>query len=578
MAADGSERRLAAILAADVVGYSRQVAADEAGTLARLRTLRTDFIEPLVAEQRGRLFKTLGDGFLIEFASAVQAMRCALALQTRGPGDEARMLLRVGVHQGDLVIDGGDLLGDGVNIAARLGSLAEPGGICVSARVWEDAAGKIALEVTDLGKPTLKNIDRPIQVYRVHVPEIDRQPIALPDKPSLVVLPFQNMSGDPDQEYLVDGLVEDITTALSRLRSLFVIARNSAFTYKGRAVDVRQVGRELGVRYVLEGSVRKSVSRIRITGQLIDAMTGVHVWADRFDGPFEDVFDLQDRVTSSVAGAIEPHLQRAEIERAQRKPTEDLGAYDYYLRAVALMNEWGNERLAEANVLFAKAWTLDPGYGAAYAMAAYTINMQRATGALSVDGPEIAEAKRLALLAATTGRDDPTALRCAGAVLAYSGDQLEAGLLLIESSCALNPNSAEGWNMMGWVKAWLGYPDAAIAHIEHSLRLSPLDPHRYTRHLSMATAHFFAGRYKEAASWAERAVSEQPRFSASYRYWAASLAMCGRLEEARRAVAGVVRLAPQTRLSNASHWMPRFRPPDYAPRMIQALRKAGLPE
>src|SRR6478752_2788651 len=317
-------RRLAGILAADVVGYSAMVGADEPGTLAHVRALRTDVIEPLAATHGGRLFKTTGDGFFVDFASAVQALRCAIAIQDKLRAQTDGLRLRIGVHQGEVVAEGDDLLGDGVIIAARLEPLAEPGGICISSRVREDAAGKMALEVDDLGEPELKNIAAKIRVLRVRLSAAERPPLPLPDKPSLVVLPFQNMSGDPEQEYSADGMVEEITTALARVGSLFVIARNSAFTYKGRAVDVRHVGRELGVRYVLEGSVRKAGSRVRITGELVEAATGTHRWADRFDGTLEHVFELQDRVAANVAGAIEPNLRAAEVVRAQRKPTGSL--------------------------------------------------------------------------------------------------------------------------------------------------------------------------------------------------------------------------------------------------------------
>jgi adenylate cyclase len=338
------------------VGYSRLIGADEPGTLAKLAALRSTVIDPQMAAHGGRVFKTTGDGLLAEFASGVQAAQCAIAIQQAMRAQEG-IELRIGVHSADVTVQpDGDLLGDGVNVAARLEGLAEPGGICVSGRVREDAAGKIALDVEDIGTPELKNIAQPVRVFRVRLGAPERPALALPEKPSLVVLPFQNMSGDPEQEYFVDGLVEDITTALSRMRSLFVIARNSAFTYKGRAVDVRQVGRELGVRHVLEGSVCKAGSRLRITGQLVDAASGAHLWANRFDGALEDVFDLQDQITSNVAGAIEPHLQRAEIERAQRKPTQDLGAYDYFLRGVAILQEWNAERMPEARALFAKAY------------------------------------------------------------------------------------------------------------------------------------------------------------------------------------------------------------------------------
>jgi adenylate cyclase len=339
-------RRLAAILAADVAGYSRLIGADEEGTLERLKALRRELIDPSIARHHGRIVKTTGDGILIEFGSVVDALRCATEVQT-AMGErnvdvphEKRIEFRAGIHQGDIVVDEGDIFGDGVNVAARLESLADPGGICVSARVQEDATGKLDIKFDDLGEQSLKNISRPVRVYRVEArPMSARQPqapaLALPDKPSIAVLPFQNMTGDADQEYFVDGVVEEITTAISRLPWLFVIARNSSFTYKSRAVDVKQVARELGVRYVLEGSVRKGGNRMRITGQLIDTTTGAHIWADRFDGLLDDIFELQDQVASSVVGAIEPKLQVSEIQRASRKPTEKLDAYDVYLRALA---------------------------------------------------------------------------------------------------------------------------------------------------------------------------------------------------------------------------------------------------
>jgi adenylate cyclase len=324
-------RRLAAILAADVAGYARLIGADEGGTLERLRALRREILDPKIAEHRGRLVKTTGDGLLVEFASVVDALRCATEVQaalTEGnvplPSNR-RIAFRIGIHQGDIVVEDGDIFGDGVNIAARLEGLAEPGGICVSARVQEDAAGKLDLAFDDIGEQQLKNIARPVRAYRVVTATSSAMSQAapgppLPDKPSIAVLPFANMSGDPEQEYFVDGMVEEIITALSRIRWLFVLARNSSFTYKGKAVDVKQVGRELGVRYVLEGSVRKAGGRVRITAQLIDVTNGTHLWADRFDGALEDVFELQDKVAISVAGVIEPALQAAEITRSANRP------------------------------------------------------------------------------------------------------------------------------------------------------------------------------------------------------------------------------------------------------------------
>jgi adenylate cyclase len=322
-------RRLAAILAADVAGYSRLIGADEERTLNRLRSIRADVIDPKISDNRGRIVKTTGDGLLVEFSSVVDALRCASEIQSAlaegnaGIFAEKRIEFRMGINVGDIVVENGDIFGDGVNVAARLEGLADPGGICVSARVQEDVAGKLDLTFEDLGEQSLKNIARPVRVYRVRPTTIGRTQTSspaeiapvftLPDKPSIAVLPFQNLSGDPEQEYFADGMVEEIITALSRIRWLFVIARNSSFTYKGQSVDVKQVGRELGVRYVLEGSVRKAGHRVRITGQLIDAITGTHLWADRFDGSLEDVFELQDKVALSVAGVIEPALQDAEM-------------------------------------------------------------------------------------------------------------------------------------------------------------------------------------------------------------------------------------------------------------------------
>ena len=437
-----ANRRLAGILAADVVGYSVMVGADEPGTLARVRALRTDVIEPLAATHGGRLFKTTGDGFFVDFASAVQALRCAIAIQDMLRAQADGLRLRIGVHQGEVVPEGDDLVGDGVIIAARLEPLAEPGGICISSRVREDASGKMALEVDDLGEPALKNIAARFRVFRVRYGAAERPPLPLPDKPSLVVLPFQNMSGDPEQEYFTDGMVEDITTGLSRIRSLFVISRNSAFTYKGRAVDVRQVGRELGVRYVLEGSVRKAGSRVRITGQLVDTSSGAHLWADRFDGTLEDVFELQDQVTASVVAAIEPNLLKAEIQRAQRKPTENLQAYDLLLRALPHFSTGSRDALAEAAHLLRRAVEIEPAYapGLAYlALCQWTIVSQ---GWMDRGNPAVAEMIDLARAALALDRNDPEILRIAGNITALPGGDLSGGIALLDRSISLNANNA----------------------------------------------------------------------------------------------------------------------------------------
>ena len=378
------ERRLTAILMADVVGYSRLIGADDERTLALLNAHHNALVNPKIEEHRGRIVRTTGDGLLVLFASVVDALRCGVEIQRRmvernaGVSPEVRIEFRMGINVGDIIIDGGSIHGDGINVAARLEALAEPGGICVSGRVQEDIHGRLDVAFQDIGEQQLKNIARPVRVYRVRLNATSPEPApALPDKPSIAVLPFKNMSGDPEQEYFADGMVEEIITALSRMRWLFVIARNSSFTYKGRAVDVKQVGRELGVRYVLEGSVRKAANRVRITAQLIDALNGAHLWAERFEGALDDIFDLQDQVTASVVGAIAPKLQQVEIERAKRKPTGSLDAYDYYLRGLASLHRATKEASIEALRLFYRAIELDGDFAAAHGQAAWCIAVAR---------------------------------------------------------------------------------------------------------------------------------------------------------------------------------------------------------
>jgi TolB-like protein len=404
-----------------------------------------------------------------------------------------------------------------------------------------------------------------------------RKPLPLPDKPSIAVLPFQNMSGDAEQEYFADGMVEEIITALSRMRWPFVIARNSSFTYKGRTVDVKQVGRELGVRYVLEGSVRKAANRIRITGQLIDTSTGAHLWANRFDGGLEDVFELQDRVTSSVVGAIAPKLEQAEIERAKRKPTESLDAYDYYLRGLANLYHWTKESVNEALRLFHKAIQLDADFGPAYGVAAWCYFWRMANGWTTVRPHDVAEVSLLAGRAAESGTDDAIALSFSGLALGLVAGEVEAGAALVDRALVLNPNLAAAWYASGYFRANLGDHDIAIEHIARAMRLSPLDPQMfYMRHLT-ALAHFLAGRYDEAWPLAERASRERPNFLACLRVAAASNALAGRLDEARGIIARALQLDPEMRISNLKDRIGPLRPHDIA-NYIDALRKAGLPE
>jgi len=403
-------------------------------------------------------------------------------------------------------------------------------------------------------------------------------PLPLPDKPSIAVLPFQNMSGDPEQEYFADGMADEIITALSRFPSLFVIARNSSFTYKGRAVDVKQVARELGVRYVLEGSVRKAGNRVRFTGQLIDATTDGNIWADRFDGALEDVFELQEQVTARLVGAIEPRLQRAEIERAGRKPTESLDAYDYFLRGMASFHLHNRDSLLEAVRLFARATELDRNYASPYGMASWSGALRNSHGWMVDRESEIADAVRLAHRAVALGKDDPTALWSGGLSLAYLAKEVEAGAAYIDRALVLNPNSSASWNASGWVHMYLGEYASAIEHFERAMRLSPLDPLTYFASTGMAFAHAFAGRYDEAISWATKALHEQPNWATALRVAAMANALSDRMVEARAAMACLREVDPALRLGNVDRVAPPLRRAEDRVRFLESLRKAGLPE
>jgi adenylate cyclase len=565
-----TERKLAAILAADVAGYSRLMGIDEEGTHARLKAYRRELIDPKIAECGGRIVKTTGDGLLVEFRSVVDAVRCAmeaqraLAERNKEVSDDKRIELRVGINLGDVIVDADDIHGDGVNIAARLEAFAEPGGICISQTVLNHARDKISFEVEDAGEQTLKNIARPIHVYRIivdpHQQQVARSQekgLALPEKPSIAVLPFQNMSGDPEQEYFADGMVEEIITALSRIRWLFVIARNSSFTYKGRPVDVKQVGRELGVRYVLEGSVRKSGDRMRITGQLIDAISGAHLWADRFDGSLDDVFDLQDKVAVSVAGVIEPTLRQAEISRSTQRPTSDPTAYDLYLRALSLCYVWEKETTASALALLEQAIERDAHFGPGLAAAAachqffYVNGWSKDPKANRDSGIHMA---RRALRAAP---DDPVVLATAAYALAIFGEDTNAALSLVDQALALNPSYAAGWVKRGWLRLHAGQPDMAIGDFETSLRLSPRAQTANPR-MAIGVAHFFSRRFEDATHLLLRSLQEQPGWAPTYRFLASCYGHMGLLDEARQTVQKLRVLTDEV-VPSAQHWKPEFR-------------------
>ena len=596
MSAERVERRLAAILAADIAGYSRLMGRDEAGTLARLKALRRELIDPMVAEHRGRIVKTTGDGLLIEFPSVVEAVACAMTVQS-GMGsrnaatpEDRRIEFRVGINSGDIIVEDGDIHGDGVNIAARLEGVAEPGGICVSAIVHDQVRDRLDCVFEDLGEQNLKNIARPVRIYRVESgigPRASRplcgvdaagtaavQPAALPlpDKPSIAVLPFQNMSGDPEQEYFVDGMVEEIITALSRIRWLFVIARNSTFTYKGRPIEVKEIGRELGVRYILEGSVRKGGSRVRITAQLIDAETGAHLWADRFDGLIEDVFELQDKIALSVAGVIEPALQAAEMRRSAARPTTDLTAYDLYLRALAVFYPITKERVIEALRLFEEAIAIDPHYGPALSWAAMCHREIATSGWAEAPETSWRKGSALARQAVQAAENDPRVLVNAALVLAHFGDDIgeDIGAMigLIDRALALNPSFARGWNVSGILRNIAGEHDLAIEHIGIALRLSPRE-RIGTPLVVLGMAYFLKRQFDEAASKLLLAVQDNPGHPGTYRCLAACYAHMGRLDEAHEIVTRLRAITPIIVPSDVP-----YRNPEYRELLLSGLRLA----
>jgi TolB-like protein len=581
-------RRLAAILAADVAGYSRLMGADEEGTLERLKAVRHELVDHKIKEHRGRIVKTTGDGMLVEFASVVDAVRCAVEVQramverNTGVPENKRIEFRIGINLGDIILDDDDIYGDGVNIAARLEALAEPGGICVSRVVYDQVRDKLHLAFEDLGEQQVKNIARPVHVWRARLgakPAASASaPLALPDKPSIAVLPFQNLSGDPEQEYFADGMVEEITTAIARLPWLFVIARNSSFTYKGKPVDVKQVGRELGVRYVLEGSVRKGGDRVRITAQLIDAGTAAHLWAERFDGALDDIFELQDRVASSVVGAIEPKLRQSETERAARKPTASLGAYDLYLRALAEFQKLTQSGWDAAVVLSTRALAIDPDYAPAAASIGWCRVMQAAIGA-PVSTSEIAESVRLATQVIETGKDEPDALCLAAYTLSFFTGAHATAAGMIDHALMLNPNSALAWACRGWVAAMQDQADPAIDALQRAIRLSPLDPLRWVFFLGMSFAHVAARRFEEAIDWADRCLREQPRLAHVYRFKAVACAHLGRAEEARESARRMLELHPEFTISGWQRTYGAFIfTPETLAMYVDGCRKAGLPE
>ena len=584
MAEERVERRLTAILAADVAGYSRLMGADEEGTLAQLKAHRRELVDQQVEEHQGRIVKTTGDGMLVEFASVVNAARCAVEIQ-RGMiarnvdvPQQKRIEFRIGINVGDIIIDGGDIFGDGVNVAARLEGLAKPGGICVSGRVQEDVRGKLDIAFADEGEQQLKNIAWPVRVYRAELSSVAstaRTILPIPDKPSIAVLPFDNLSAELDQAYLADGIVEAITAALSSIRSFFVIARNSAFTYKGLAKNVRSIGSELGVAYVLEGSVQKAGNRLRITVQLIETEGGAHVWSARYDGTVDDIFDLQDRITEQVAGALQPSIRIAEIERSRRKRPQDLGAYDYAMRAMPHVWALEKEESAKALELLDQALAIDPEYPLALSLAGWC-HAQRSVYNWADDiAASQALAGKFAERGAELSGNDPLILAVLGAVHTFVRNHGTARVLL-ERALALDPNAAWAWSRLGWIENYSDRPERAIECFERALRLSPLDPMNFNNYVGMGSAHEVLQAYDKAVALYRRALEERPHAKWIYRHLASSLSGAGRMEEAKDAYAEMMRNYPGLTASKYKQAMVFSAPA--LEQMVKNLKKLGLPE
>lgn len=551
MSGPRTQRQLAAIVSLDVVGFSRLMGADETGTLTNLKRLRKSIVAPQVAAHSGRIVKLLGDGAIITFASVVDAVSAAIAIQTAMPEfnldvpTEKAIAMRIGVNLGDVILEGSDIFGDGVNVAARIQEVCTPGGVALSATAFEHVNDKVDLEFTDAGERVLKNITRKIRVFRWPKTQTRDAPqrLTLPDKPSIAVLPFDNMSNDPEQDYFADGVVEGLTAALSRIRSFFVIARNSAFAYKGRPTNVIDIGRELGVAYVLEGSVQRADGSLRITVQLIETTTGAHLWAEKFDGADSELFDLQDRIIEQVAGALQPSIRKAEIDRAARKRPHDMGAYDYAMRA--MRHVWMQEPVeaAKALELLESALKIDPDYPLALALSAWCWAQHAVYNwADDIDGIR-AKSLGMAERAAGLSGDDPLILSVLGVVHTFARNYGTARILL-ERAIALDTNAAWALSRLGWLEVYADRPEAAFQHFEHAMRLSPLDPMNFNNLVGMASAHQISGDYETSATMFENALMERPSAFWIHRNLAPALLAAGRVEEAKASIAKMLDAYP----------------------------------
>jgi adenylate cyclase len=585
MAEQRMERRLAAILAADVAGYSRLMGTDEEGTLARLNAHRTEFLEPTITEHHGRVVKRTGDGILVEFGSAVDAARCAIKVQqgmrqrNADVSANQRIEIRVGVHIGDVIVEGGDIFGDGVNIAARLESIAEPGGICISEDAFRQVRGKIDAPIKETGDHRLKNIEHPVRVYQIQLSGSERTARnALPssDKPSIAVLAFNNMSGDPEQEYFSDGITEDIITSLSKNRGIFVIARNSSFAYKSQPIDVSRIGRELGVRYVLEGSVRRAGDRIRISAQLIEAEGRTHLWAERYDRNLTDLFTVQDEITRSIVATVAPELLEAEMQRVRRKDPGTLGAWECAMRAQWHLARMTREDVAEAIKLAEQATALDAGTTLGLNIAAFAHLYAMAYGWEASPAQSVIAVYQSAAKAVSLDSRDAVSHTALAACEVFMGRPDDA-IARLQLALDLNPNFAWAHGNLGFALACSGRGDEAVAPFYEALRLSPRDQFVFAWHYLLAFALFVAGRYEESLNAAEKSLRENASVPGVYRVRAAALSQLGRMDEARTALADFLRLVPDATVATTKAQLPLKRPGDLD-RYIEALKRAGLPD
>ena len=590
MTGERVERRLAAILAADVAGFSALMERDEEGTYARIGRLRREVIEPRLSEHKGRQIKTTGDGFLAEFASPIAALRCALAIQSAQLDDSNSLRLRIGLNLGDVIIEkGGDVYGEGVNVAARLESLADPGGILISGKIHSEVEGKVMADFEDRGEQQVKNITRPVRIYAVSSAAteikaastiaaiVNVRPLALPDKPSIAVLPFQNMSGDPEQEYFADGMVEDIITALSRFKSLFVIARNSSFTYKCKAVDIKQVGRELGVRYVLEGSVRKAGGLVRITAQLIEAATGNHLWANKIDGSLENIFELQDDVASSVVGAIVPQLMLADAEQVTRKSPGSWDAYDHYLRGLALLTRQTLEGNRQAQAEFEKAISLDPNFAMAHVRAAFCVHNRFWGYLIPYSDNERTEMIRLTERALQLAPDHDNVLGIGAYIVGNVSRELERGIALADRSLDLNPNLAQAWSIKGYLSALAGDLSNARSALDQAIRLNPLDLGSIIGALrGYLTICFALG--SDELTWAKKLIAISPTDVHALFCLCDVAQRVGDSVEANRISVRIMELYPTLRKPLLREMYLRFQKPEHQAMVKAAIDRSALPD